>query len=432
MFYLRFFKLRIIQFFYSCFVFVNVCYGQKVSENLVEDIPSKGALNAIKKAYQMTDVAFTPLDSIRANPAKKYKAGIEYKGLVYSSVKEIDTYVGLDVSFHTFMTALHNPRSVLYTENVSKNPYHGINCGAYYGVVCNMFVSYALGLKVPWNTYEFSTANNMMLVDDQSSKGVALADVICQEGHVMLVTKIKRDSKNGKAVEIELSEAVRSGCCRIIISGKELDTKITMGRWRLYRYKDLEKNTYTPLTDIVAVGDESLGDFKYNDDICTIRGDKACFVSGDTVTLNFAKGYRTLEIYKDSILFQKKKIKKMTDIQLTDLPFGDYCARVKNGRKKSEFTFWKVIDVNVTVNAREGIVFFHSSNSTPVYVEFCSVSGVRPIAGVFEVSSDIIKKGEINVSSFQVPKSQKKNDMYVKVHFECNYGRVINKPVKWE
>ena len=221
MIYLRFLKLRIVQLFYSCFVFVNICNGQNVSDSLVEDIPSKGALYAIKKAYQMTDVAFTPLDTIRANPFKKYKSGKEYKGLAYSSVKEIDTYVGTDVSLHTFMTALHNPRSVLYTENVSKKPYHGINCGAYYGVVCNMLVSYALGLKVPWNTYEFATAKNMMLVSDQSSRGVALADVVCQEGHVMLVTKIMRNPENGKAVELELSEAVRAGCRRVTISGKK-------------------------------------------------------------------------------------------------------------------------------------------------------------------------------------------------------------------
>ena len=432
MIFLRFLKLRIVQLFYSCFVFVNICNGQNIKDDLIEDIPTKGALYAIKKAYQMTDVVFTPLDTIRANPLKKYKAGIEYKGLAYSSVKEIDTYVGTDVSFHTFMTALHNPRSVLYTENVSKKPYHGINCGAYYGVVCNMLVSYALGLKVPWNTYEFATAENMMLVSDQSSKGVALADVICQEGHVMLVTRIMRNPLDGKAIELELSEAVRSGCRRVTISGKELDENISMGRWLLCRYKDLEMNTYTPLTDFVAVGNESLDAFKYNDDICTNRGDKACFVYGDTVTLNIAKGYKTVEIFKDSVLYKKIRIKKNIDIKLIDLPFGDYCARVKKRNRESEFTFWKVIDVSVDVDTKKYVVSFHSANSTPVYLEFCSISGTRPVNGVYEMSSEIIQEGTIDVSSFQMSKSQFKQGMYVKIHFECEYGRVISKPIKWE
>lgn len=431
MIYLRFLKLRIVQLFYSCFVFVNICNGQNVSDSLVEDIPSKGALYAIKKAYQMTDVTFTPLDTIRANPLKKYKAGKEYKGLAYSSVKEIDTYVGTDVSFHTFMTALHNPRSVLYTENVSKKPYHGINCGAYYGVVCNMLVSYALGLKVPWNTYEFATAKNMMLVSDQSSRGVALADVVCQEGHVMLVTKIMRNPENGKAVELELSEAVRAGCRRVTISGKKLDTNISLGRWHLCRYKDLEMNTYTHLTDFVAVGDESLNAFAFNDDICTNRGDKACFISGETVTLNIAKGFKTVEIFKDSVLYKEVKINNSTDIQITDLPFGDYCARVINSNKESEFTFWKVIDVSVVVDTKNNVVSFHSANATPVYLEFCSISGARPVNGVYELSSENIQNGTVDVSSFRMSKSQEKNGMYVKVHFECEYGRVINKPVKW-
>jgi len=126
-------RSSIIIFLFLSIMFQRLCYGQDVYSNkeLVEDVPSKGALYAIRKAYQMTDVAFTPMDSIRANPSKKYQPGKEYKGLLYSSVKEIDTYVGTDVSLHTFMTALHNPRSVLYTENVSRKPYHGINCGAY-------------------------------------------------------------------------------------------------------------------------------------------------------------------------------------------------------------------------------------------------------------------------------------------------------------
>jgi len=272
----------------------------------------------------------------------------------------------------------------------------------------------------------------MLLVSDQSSSGVALADIVCQEGHVMLVTKILRNPEDEKAVELELSEAVRSGCRRVMISGKELDMNISLGRWHLCRYKNLEMNTYVPLTDFVAVGDELLNAFKYNDDICTNRGDKACFITGDTVTLNIAKGYRAVEIYKDSVLYRKMRINDEADIQLTDLPYGDYCARVKNGRKKSGFTSWKVIDVSVTADAQEGMVTFHSTNSTPVYLEFCTISGVRPTKGVFEMSSDDIQKGKIDVSSFHMSKTQEQNGMYVKIHFACEYGRVINKPIRWK
>lgn len=139
------------------FIFTS-CLAQNTKGNqadLVEDMPSPECMNVIKRAYQMTDLCFTPLDSFVANPNKSYHGGEHYHGMVYSSVKETCQFVGLDVSLHTFMTAMHNPRSVMYTENVGKLPYHGHNCGAYYGTVCSAFVSYVLGMKIYEKTYDY-------------------------------------------------------------------------------------------------------------------------------------------------------------------------------------------------------------------------------------------------------------------------------------
>ena len=426
-------KLRLTNLCLSLPLF-QPCYGQEVGgrRDLIDDIPTRGAFCAIKKAYQLTDVAFTPLDSIRANPHKKYRGGIEYNGLIYSSVKEIDKFVGIDVSMHTFMTALHNDRSVLYTENVGNPPYHGVNCAAYYGVVCNTFVSYALGLTVSLSTSDIPVADDMMLVEDQSSLGVRLADVIHQKGHVMLITRIRRDPASGNAVELEISEARREGCRRFFLSGKDLNKNISAGKWRLYRYKYLELNTYRPLTDFVAVDDEELVPFTYNVDICTSHGDKACFVTGDTITLNISSGFEYVEIYKDAILYQSFRVGNGRDIILTGLPYGNYKARLVNGDRKSDFTYWKVIDVNVDIDVNNKIVSFLSSNSSPVYLEFCTIVGARPTEGVFELTDEDLRNGMVDVSRYSPSKTKLKKGLYVKVHFECDYGRVINKPIKWE
>ena len=58
----------------------------------------QGKLNAIKKAYQMTEFTFTPVADIWNN-IDFYYPNVEYKGLIYSSVKEIGTYIGTNVSF---------------------------------------------------------------------------------------------------------------------------------------------------------------------------------------------------------------------------------------------------------------------------------------------------------------------------------------------
>ena len=422
-------NLRIGILIFSLGITAFLCCAQD-DKGLVEDIPSLGARNAIKKAYQMTDLCFTPLDSFVANPVKTYYKGEKYRGLVYSSVKETHTFVGMDVSFHTFMTALHNPKSVIYTENVSKPPYHGHNCGAYYGTVCSGLTTYALGLKIYQKSYDFANSDYFQFVEDQSSKGVRLADVINSGGHVQLVTKIKREPRNGRAVEIEICEGVRSGCRRVILSGEQLDKLIARRKhkYRLYRYKYLDSVNYVPLTDFVVVGEEQLTPIKYNDDICTSRGDKACYIVGDSVTLNIFKRYETLEIYKDSVLYQSIKVGKNQDIVVKGLPYGDYKAMVVNGKKKSDYTYWKVIDTKVSIDQKRNIVKFYSKNAVPVYAEFCSLSGGRPTKGVFDLSNEDIKNGYVDVSSFSRTLQKTR---YVKVHFQCDYGRVTNKPIKW-
>lgn len=410
------------------------CYAQSTQSGisvLVEDVPSHGAMNAIKNACQMTNICFIPEGSFVANPTKKYHKGEKSKGLIYSSVKETHTFVGMDVSFHTFMTALHNPRSVMYTENVSKPPYHGKNCGAFYGTVCSGLVTYALRLNVYLKSYDFPRSDKFQLVKDQSSKGIRLADVIKSSGHVQLVTGIKRNPRTGQAVEIEICEGVRPGCRRVILTGKELNAKISKGE-KLYRYKYLDRVEYIPMTNIVAVGEEKLTPFKYNEDICTSRGDKACYIVGDNVVLNIASGYKEIEIYKEAKLYRTLKIGKDVDVTVSGLPYGDYKARVVNGQKKSDYTYWKVIDVSLKTDRKKGIVRFHSSNATPVYVEFCSArGGSRPSSGVFELTEADKNNGYIKVNRYTGKLGKKSQNKYVRVHFECDYGRVTNKPINW-
>lgn len=400
-------------------------------EQLVEDVPTPGELSAIKRAYQMTDIIFSPVDCFKANPRKTYYSGVNYQGLPYSSVKEMHQFIGIDVSVYTFMTALHNPRSMMYSEDVSKPPYHGGNCAAYYGTVCSAFVSYALDINVYMKSYDYPHSDCFQLIDDQSSRGIRLADVINSGGHVQLVTRIKRNPKTGKAVEIELCEGVKSGCRRIVLTGKALDKKIARGKRKIYRYMYLDKVHYQPLTDFVALEGERIVPFKYNDDICTSKGDKACYIVGDSVILNIAKGYNTLELYKDSLLYRTIEIGHDTNILLTDLPYGDYKARVVKGKKKSDFTYWKMIDTQVNLDRNSKTVSFSSANATPVYLEFANIKGNRPIKGVFEFTDEDISKGCIDVSSYKISSMKRKTGMYVRVHFECDYGRVMNKPVRW-
>lgn len=427
---------KIFLFFLLSLTLFSVCNGQiKVEKpsHYVNDVGSPGAQNAVKKAHQMTDLEFVSYDTLKANSKKTYLPNKHYKGLIYSFPQETNTFVGLDVSFHTFMTALHNPRSVVYTEHLNKYPYHGKRIGSYYGTVCSGFVSYALGFKTYQTTYDIAEHDFMTLVDDQSARGIQLADVLWQKGHVALITGIRRDKSNGEIVWIEISEAWRSGCRRRVVEGESAFNKMLLdGKWKIYRYKDLEKNGYKPWTEFVAVEGEQSTPFQYNEVICPNKGDKSCYVIGENVVLNLAEGYRKVEIYKNSKLYKRLRIGNDLDVILRDLPYGDYQARVIKWWHKSDFAYWKVLDARVTTNEEEGIVTFHSDNATPVYLEFCTISGSRPIWAWYVLTEKDLSKGYVKVSPHVSNRLKKKTTkMYAKVHFECDYGRVVNKPVLW-
>ena len=273
----------------------------------IDSLTMVGAMNAVKKAHQMTDLPIVPTVTFQSNPTARenYVAGKKYKGVIYSSVKEINTYVGQDVSFHTFMTALHNPRSVLYTNRVDQPPYHGDNCMAYYGIVCSGLINYALGFKITQRSSDILVEDYFEQIEDQSARGVRLADLICENGHPRLVTGIEKDN-NGKIVQIEISVAANSGCRRYKIDGEDAFNKmLKKNNFKIYRYKELYKNTsYVPANNFVAVDGERQLSFTYNNAICANKGDKSCYITGEDVTLNVFGGGDKVEIYKDSKVYK--------------------------------------------------------------------------------------------------------------------------------
>ena len=178
----------------------------------------QGQLNAVKKAYQMTDLVFTPLQPIGLQNGI-FESGVSYKGVMYSSTKELETFVGNDISIYTLMTAIHNPKSKIYTEDISKPPYHGLNCRAYYGSICSSFVSYALGIETRYWANDFPLSDKMQEIDYSVLENLQVADVLWRDGHVAMITVIERDSA-GQVVQLEISECAGVGCKRYYIKKK--------------------------------------------------------------------------------------------------------------------------------------------------------------------------------------------------------------------
>lgn len=389
-----------------------------------------GALNAVKKAYQLTDVVFTPLSPIEAN-SKVYSVDGTYTGMIYSSVKEIGTYVGPNVSFHTFMTAIHNPRSKIYTEKINSLPYHGKNCKAYYGTVCSGLVSYALGLD--FASYDIPVSELMEEVDCSNIDNIRVADVLWTSGHVALITNVLRNSE-GHVVEMEICEAVQSGCRRYSIVSLQFSTLMSKSFKRIFRYKELFKNVnYTAVPEFVPVLDEVKVPFTYNDDLCPDKGDKACYLEGENVVVNIMQDYDFLVVLKDNEPYQRIDATTNKDVVLENLPYGDYKAAIYKSQNKgmSDYVYWKVVNIELEPDRTNGRLYFKSANAVPAKMSFSDISGSRKNASTTLYRHTITDEDRLR-GYLEIPVERTQQSFqYINFYCSTDYGIIKGPKLKW-
>lgn len=397
---------------------------------MMDEAISSGRLNAQKKAYQMTDIVFTPKDTIKAS--KIYEPGTNYTGVVYSSVKEIETYVGDNVSFYTYMTAINNPKSKIYTEEIDKYPYHGrtpIKCRAYYGTVCSGLVCYALGISPRLNTYDFSSSVLMEQVDTIPEK-LEIGDILWRSKHVALISNIIYDNEN--VSKIEICECNRAkGSTRYLLSREEFTQKMNNYE-RIYRYKEIYKNqTYLAIPEFVAVGDETSVSFSYNNELGLDKGDKSNYMEGDSVIINVFRDYDYVEIQKDGSFYEQIPSKSnLNDIVLRNLPYGTYQAKIVYNGGSSDVVSWIVVNAEIQYEKGSNRVFFKSNNATPDHVICCDITGLRPkLSKGFWIN---FSNDDISQGYFDLDEQRMDSDYpFIQICFKTEYGKIIYKPFKW-
>ena len=401
-------------------------------------------VESYKRAQQFTDIRWES----QALIAGAYNQG-RHKGMPYSLANEYNKYIGFDVSIKTFMTAVHNKHSLLYTENIStknsqssyKIKYNGPNnyCSIYMGTVCSFFVSYVLGLKIPYHVYEYNAMEELGLIEkieDQSVNGIEFMDVILESGHVSIITNIKR-SQNGEIINLTWSESVSPFVKSNVMDTLEFKNRLDKKKGKIYRFKDWANSQAYKASEFVATYGESISDYKYNDDICTFAGDYACFREGDIIVIDYRKGsYTGMELYKDNQLIETIPLSSdATDyaINLTErnLAFGTYKARLTNGKSHSDYTYFEILQTDVTFENYDihQKISFHSGNGTPIYIQFCIRNGES--LGKYILTKDDIMNGYALVDAKALLKQYRnmtsfKYDVYVKVFFQGKYGRVTN------
>jgi hypothetical protein len=153
---------------------------------------------AVEYARIMSRVKWTPVADGMPKRGGFFKDGTEYTGVPYSSVKTVGRYIGFDIFLKTFLAAVQNPHSVLYTENL----YGEVkNAECYYGKVCSSYTSYALqcGIWYVSRLHGPPYRDGVIQVEPQSAQSARVGDVIYTPpatatggSHVELVTGITK------------------------------------------------------------------------------------------------------------------------------------------------------------------------------------------------------------------------------------------------
>lgn len=454
----------------------EVSVGLSVNENIIKEFCylDDGRLSieehevqkwgyAVKKINQLARVKWTPKAYVYPSGYNTYADYFFYKGktrfgIPYSEPAQFSKYVGQHVTLYTFLTAVNNPRSVMYTERIQSGGtseygfvYAGLAntyCGPFYGTVCtgltgyvaghdNVFISGAYaGLKIP----------GMTRVNNPDSQNVKPLDFIWNDGHCSVIKDIIL-SEYGERKFIIWAEMTKPTPFITPYTPEMFEERLRIKECRVYRYNGFADAL--PPENAPFVQDSWMDyprELQYNNDICTMYGDKPCIAVGDILWLNFnkIKNYTGIVIEKKTdnawniistiTLSGNSNVREVqtdstyNDYNLADanLTEGMYRAKMIGAENlESDYTYWEMIGITIgATKTAIGIdVSFSATSGTPYLIREEKGSGYMEVVGGERNHS--ITAAEITAGTISLPWMDYQSNTFVKVFVRGEYGVAV-------
>lgn len=361
------------------------------------DGKSWGVQNALAHATQYTQVKWTPVGDMPSqfsSIGNKFAAGEEVMGVPYSSARGVDKLIGPQVSLHTFLSAAHNPDSVLYTRQLTYS-----NARTYYGSVCSAFVGHCYGLRVNLKTADLSKWDRLVPIDLAE---LMPGDLMLCSWHSIMITGVYRD-QYGRILSVGWCEAgdpvVKN---TMALSWPRfvrwcLDHEDPGDVWHPYRYMDVHGVAYAKEEDAVGYPDETEPDTVWPD-IMSEYGDRAVLREGEDTEINVISGdgYDAIAILRDGDEIQTRS--SIADFTLRDLQPGLYEIVMTGDGKESSTSFF-VCETQCGIT-EDGRLSFSSGNAAPVAVYTYNDSAESPSNRLVPLTEADIAAGEIDLSDY--------------------------------
>jgi len=293
---------------------------------------------AVEYAHLMSRVKWTPVAAGMPHlGGGHFKKGTEYTGVPYSSVKAVGRCIGFSIYLKTFLAAVENPHSVLYTEDLSGKVSHA---APYYGKVCSTFTSYALQCALPYRSSHHGPTfrSGVALVDPQSAQAAEPGDVIYTPpakvgggSHVELVTAVERSGEKVTAVRVEDSWPPTTR--NILRKTSNFDSHISSRNRRLCRITDFDAwHEHNKAESFLFPNyDEDSATPAINRVLLLDRGDWVPYYKDQAVKFNVmdkdSQGVRSLVVKRGGTVVEQINVQGKGVIERLFADCGDYTAR---------------------------------------------------------------------------------------------------------
>ena len=316
---------------------------------------------AAEYARIMSRVKWTPVAGGMPNRRGGYfEEGTEHTGVPYSSVKAVGRCIGFDIYLKTFLAAVENSHSVLYTENLSGKV---SNAATYYGKVCSTFTSYALQCALPYRSSHHGPEfrNSVVLVDPQSAQAAKAGDVIYTPpakvgggSHVEIVTAIERSGESVTAVRVEDSWPPTTR--NLLRNTSNFDSHISSRGRRLYRITDFDawRELNKAKSFLFPNYDEDSATPAINRVLLLDRGDWVPYYRDQAVKFNVmdkdSQGIQSLVVKRGDTVVEQIALRGKGVVERLFSVCGDYTAHcVMSGGSLSQACEFSVCDLDFSL-----------------------------------------------------------------------------------
>ena len=398
-------------------------------ETSLVDMPeTMGQRACLARAAQMRDIQYT-LKGEMPVIGGTYLEGKIVTGLPYSSVRKTDRFIGFNISLYTFMTAINNPRSLLYTTTAADNTAdNGSIANTYYGTNCSTFASYCHG----WDYHSATnTIPELPYITEIAPADMKLCDLPVASldhggslGHATMITGITRN-EDGTIDTLEISESNGSVIRAVSMTYSDFITNYINGQgYKVYRDSQLYGASYKASPFVQVFEDEPSVNFTYSN-LCTNRGDKVTITPDEEIKLNVLidSGYESIKLLKDGVDYAEYTITGGDfvdgDVSLSGLTAGMYMATLYDSSGNAvdnAYTSFEVVEVSAAQN--ENRFSFSGIGGVPVRVVYKDSRGYT--LAVFDITESEIARGYKYISGYSG-----ETPAQVCVPFETTYGFAV-------